>query len=144
MKKILILNGPNINLIGKREPDIYGKVSYNDLCRKLEDTGKDIGFYVEIFQSNSEGALIDKIHNSLNKVDFIIANFGAYTHTSIALRDALLAVKIPFVEVHLSNIFAREDFRKNSFFSDISLGIISGFGINSYILALYAAKELLK
>ncbi len=143
MKKILILNGPNINLIGFREPEIYGSENYEKLCKRLKDTGEELNFYIEIFQSNSEGELIDKIHASNSKIDLIIANFGAYTHTSIALRDALLAVKIPLIEVHITNIFSREDFRKKSYFSDISLGIISGFGTYSYILALYAAKDIL-
>ena len=143
MKKVVILNGPNINLIGKREPEIYGNLNYNEICKKIAKVAKDLNFDIEIFQSNNEGFLIDKIHLLENNCDFIICNFGAYTHTSIALRDALLSVKIPFIEVHLSNIFSREEFRRKSYFSDIAAGVISGFGANSYILALYAIKEIL-
>ncbi len=144
MSRVLIINGPNINLLGRREPEIYGGISYSKLCDILKKEGNNLGFKLEIFQSNSEGAIIDKIHSAYGNIDIIIGNFGAYTHTSIAIRDAILSVNIPFIEVHLSNIFAREEFRKKSYFSDIAAGIISGFGVNSYILALYAAKELLK
>ena len=139
--RILILNGANINFLGKREPDIYGGTTYTKLSEEIIKKAEELNISVEIFQSNSEGELIDKIQSSFGKTDFIIVNPGAYTHTSIALRDAFLSVKIPFIEVHISNIFKREAFRHKSYFSDISVGTITGFGTYSYILALYAAKN---
>jgi 3-dehydroquinate dehydratase-2 len=139
---ILILNGPNINLLGNRETDIYGNISFDKLEEIIKNECINLGFKVEFFQSNSEGEIIDKIQKSAGKIDFIIANLGGYTHTSIAIRDAFLAVKIPFIEVHLSNIYKREAFRHKSFFSDIAMGVIAGFKEYSYVLALHAVRAL--
>ena len=141
--KFLILNGPNINLLGKRETDIYGKIDYKTLCDRIKNECEKNNIDCEIFQSNSEGEIIDKLQ-SLKNTDLIIANLGAYTHTSIAIRDCILAINIPVIEVHISNIFKREEFRKKSFISDISIGVISGFGYYSYILAIYAGINYLK
>ena len=141
--KILFLNGPNINLIGIREPQHYGNISYIKLIELIKTECEKFKITPVIFQSNSEGTLIDKIHESRN-VDFIIANLGAYTHTSIAIRDAFLSINKPLIEVHLSNIFKREEFRQKSLISDICVGVISGFGYYSYILAIHAAVNHLK
>ena len=141
--KILFLNGPNINLIGIREPQHYGNISYKKLIELIKTECEKFKITPVIFQSNSEGTLIDKIHESRN-VDFIIANLGAYTHTSIAIRDAFLSINKPLIEVHLSNIFKREEFRQKSLISDICVGVISGFGYYSYILAIHAAVNHLK
>ena len=134
--KILVINGPNINMLGIREPKTYGNLTLGEIERKIKDAaGTDV--IVSFFQSNHEGALIDKIHRAYDeKIDYIIINAGAYTHTSIAIRDAFLATKISFIEVHLSNVFAREEYREKSYLADIALGVISGFRENSYILAL--------
>ncbi|MEE9492269.1 MAG: type II 3-dehydroquinate dehydratase [Gammaproteobacteria bacterium] len=144
MKNILVLNGPNLNLLGMREPDKYGTVSLSDIHARLTAAACDLGCEVDSFQSNNESALIENIHTAPSRdVDFIIINPAAFTHTSIALRDALLAVQIPFIEVHLSNVHAREDFRRQSYFSDIAVGTISGLGANGYELALRASMEIL-
>ena len=143
-KKVLVLHGPNLNLLGLREPEHYGKDTLDSINERLTTQAQDAGVAVETFQSNSEAELISKIQ-SLAKQDigFIIINPAAFTHTSVAMRDALAAVKIPFVEVHLSNIYAREAFRHHSYFSDIAVGIISGLGAESYSLALtYAIHQL--
>ncbi len=140
MIKFLFINGPNINFIGKREPDIYGNVTYEQLVKLIEEECSKNNISSDIFQSNIEGEIIDKIQKS-EDVDLIIANLGAYTHTSIAIRDAFLSVNKPFIEVHISNIFKREKFRHKSFISDIAIGVISGFGIDSYLLAIYAGKK---
>ena len=135
--KILVMNGPNLNLLGVREPGIYGNETLDSVNQKLTKRGQEAGVVLEFFQNNHEGALVDRIHQAFEeKVDAVILNPAGFTHTSLALRDALLAVKIPFVEVHLSNIFKRESFRHHSYFSDIAEGIISGFGARSYNLAL--------
>ena len=137
MSKILILNGPNLNLLGEREPEIYGYESLNDISSGLNEVAKEINVELSHQQFNSEAELIEEIHLAKkDKVDFIIFNPGAFTHTSIALRDALLGVSIPFIEIHISNVFAREDFRKKSYLSDIAVGVISGHGIFGYELAL--------
>ncbi len=141
--KILVINGPNLNMLGKREPEIYGKYTYQDLVKFIEDTAKSLSLEVEVFQSNSEAELIGKIQAASN-IGGIVINAGGYTHTSIAIRDALLSTGIPIVEVHLSNIFAREDFRKKSYISDIAEGVISGFGREGYRFALSAIKDILK
>ena len=141
--KFLFLNGPNINLIGIREPQHYGNIPYEKLVELIKTECEKFKITPIIFQSNSEGALIDKIHEN-KYVDFIIANLGAYTHTSIAIRDAFLAINKPLIEVHLSNIYKREKFRQKSLISDISIGVISGFGYYSYILAIHAANNYLK
>ena len=133
---LLIINGPNLNLVGKREPSIYGSQTLEDLQEELLATAKDLNAKLKFFQSNSEGEMIDCIQKSVGSTDGILINAGAYTHTSIALRDALLGVGIPYVEVHLSNIYAREEFRHKSFLSDKSVGLVCGFGAISYQLAL--------
>jgi len=135
--KILVLHGPNLNLLGTREPEIYGRESLADINRRLVAQGKAARAMVSCFQSNQEGALIDRVHLARKQqIDFIIINPAGYTHTSVALRDALAAVAIPFIEVHLSNIHAREPFRRHSYFSDLAAGTICGFGSRGYELAL--------
>lgn len=145
MNKILVLHGPNLNLLGLREPSLYGKASLEQLNAKLQKQAAAAHCTLTTQQSNSEAELIDLIQQaSRDKIHYLIFNPAAYTHTSIAIRDALLAVKIPFIEVHISNIYAREDFRKHSYFSDIAEGVISGFGTDSYVLALQAIIEQFK
>ena len=140
MKKILLLNGPNLNLLGTREPDIYGAETLDDIVANLERVSKEIGVSLIVFQSNVEGELIDKVQKAREDgVDFILINPGAFTHTSVALRDAFLAVEIPMIELHLSNVHAREEFRRNSYLADIAVGTLAGFGSYSYELALRAA-----
>lgn len=146
LKRILILNGPNLNLLGLREPEIYGSTTLADIEKQLQSLVNCSQFELDFIQSNYEGELVEKIHSSLlkNKYDFIIINPAAFTHTSVALRDAILAVKIPFIEVHISNVFSRESFRHHSYFSDIAIGVISGLGIYGYTAALNFAIEYLK
>ena len=140
--KILILNGPHLNLLGLREEDIYGSESLKDIELKLKTVSEESNAEIIFYQSNAEHELIDAIHNAYKSgVKFIIFNPAGYTHTSVALRDALLAVKIPFFEVHISDIKSREEFRKNSYFSDIAVKVFSGYGADGYLLAL---KEALK
>ena len=144
MPKFLILNGPNLNLLGSREPGHYGDQNLDAVNTRLGQAAKKAGTELLTFQSNSEPELIDHIHAAPHEdIDFIIFNPAAFTHTSVALRDALLAVRIPFIEVHLSNVHAREDFRKHSYFSDIAVGVISGLGPIGYELALQAALSYL-
>ena len=139
MSKILILNGPNLNLLGTREPEKYGLDTLEQINQRLIDGASTAGHSADCFQSNAEHDLIQLIHDAKQEqVDFIIFNPGAFTHTSVAIRDALLGVAIPFIEVHLSNVHAREEFRRHSYFSDIADGVICGFGANSYNLALQA------
>ena len=139
VKSISIIHGPNLNLLGEREPDHYGTFSLAEINKRLINEAKALSVTIDIFQSNSESELIEKIQ--VNTSDFIIINPAAFTHSSIAMRDALSAKKIRFIEVHISNVFARESFRKESYFSDIAVGTISGLGAESYIAALtYAAK----
>jgi 3-dehydroquinate dehydratase-2 len=134
---ITVLNGPNLNLLGRREPEIYGFVGLCDIESMMLDMLKDTDVSIDFLQSNREYELVDKIQSLMNQDNqYIIINPAAFTHTSVAIRDALQATKIPFIEVHLSNIYAREDFRKKSFFSDIAVGTISGLGANGYLLAL--------
>ncbi|MBY0483529.1 type II 3-dehydroquinate dehydratase [Nitrosomonas sp.] len=136
-RNILIIHGPNLNLLGVREPEIYGGATLQDINRNLSRLAENAGVKLDFFQSNAESALIDRVQQTMNDgTDFIIINPAAYTHTSIALRDALAAVKLPFIEVHLSNIYSRESFRQKSYFSDLAIGIISGFGAKGYELAL--------
>ena len=136
-RKILVLHGPNLNMLGTREPEVYGRVTLDEINRSLTKIAEDAGIILENFQSNSEADLISRIQQTIgDETDFIIINPAAYTHTSVALRDALAAVKLPFIEVHLSNIFARETFRRESYFSDLALGVISGLGPKGYELAL--------
>ena len=144
MNKILVLNGPNLNLLGEREPEIYGYESLDDISVGLNEVAKEINIDLSHQQFNSEAELINEIHLAKkDNFDFIIFNPGAFTHTSIALRDALLGVSIPFIEIHISNVFAREDFRKKSFLSDIAVGVISGHGIFGYELALMSAYNII-
>ncbi len=140
--RILVLNGPNLNLLGTREPESYGSTTLAQINERMLALSTELGDDLTFFQSNHEGELIDAIHDALdNKIDFIIINPAAFTHTSIALRDALLAVQIPFIEVHLSNIYQREPFRHKSYFSDIAEGVICGFGAHGYEMALIAAHH---
>lgn len=134
--KILVINGPNINMIGRREPEIYGKETYNDLENLIKKTGSSNNLEIEIFQSNHEGDIVDKIQESIKIIDGIVINAGAYTHTSIAIRDAFLATEIPFYEVHLSEVSKRESFRQINFLRDISVGYVEGEGINGYKIAV--------
>ncbi len=141
---VLVLHGPNLNLLGSREPKHYGLATLDDINRTLVSRGDAAGVQIETFQHNHEGALIDRLHEAArDHVDFIVINPAAYTHTSVALRDALAATAIPFVEVHLSNIHARESFRHRSYFSDLAVGVVSGLGAYGYELALeYALRTL--
>lgn len=140
MALILVLHGPNLNLLGTREPEIYGTATLTDINRQLGQQAQAAGHRIESFQSNAEHELIDRIHRARSEgVAAIVINPGAFTHTSIALRDALLGVQIPFIEVHLSNVHAREPFRRHSYLSDVAVGVICGFGPKSYELALQAA-----
>ena len=141
---LLLINGPNLNLVGKREPSIYGSKTLEDIQDELLTFASELDVSLKFFQSNSEGEMIDCIQNSVSSIDGILINAGAYTHTSIALRDALLGVAIPFVEIHLSNIYSREEFRHKSFLSDKALGLVCGFGSNSYHLALQGMVSYLK
>ena len=142
MKNIVVINGPNINMLGVREKKVYGKVDYKALCKGLAKEAKRLGVGLEIFQSNGEGEIVDKIQSLLGRADVVIINPGAYTHTSIAIRDALAAVKAPFIEVHISNIFAREKFRAHSYVSDLAAGVVAGFGTEGYMIALRAAAGM--
>lgn len=140
MGKILVLHGPNLNLLGTREPDVYGAVTLAQINQDLTQQAQAAGHSLEYLQSNAEFQLIDRIHAAKSaNVDFILINPAAFTHTSVALRDALLAVSIPFIEVHLSNVYQREHFRHHSYFSDIAVGVICGLGAQGYALALQAA-----
>jgi 3-dehydroquinate dehydratase-2 len=142
---ILVIQGPNLNLLGTREPDVYGKTTLEDIHKKLGDLAKASSIDLDTYQSNHEGELIDRIQKAkLDGVDFIIINPGGFTHTSVALRDVLAGVAIPFTEVHLSNIHQREEFRKHSYLSDIATGVICGLGAIGYELALQAAITRLK
>ena len=142
--RITILNGPNLNLLGTREPEIYGRETLEDINQRLARLAHAYRVTLECFQSNHEGALIDALHEARGWAQGAIFNPGGYTHTSVALRDALAATGIPFIEVHLSNIHAREAFRKHSYFSDLARGVISGLGAQGYALALTAAFHILK
>lgn len=144
MASLLFMNGPNLNLLGTREPLIYGAVTLAELETGLIEKAAAAGHAGACFQSNAESALVERVHAAgAAEVDFIVINPGAYTHTSIALRDAFLGVAIPFIEVHISNIFAREAFRRESYLSDIAIGVISGLGVRGYALALDAADDWL-
>lgn len=140
MKKILVLHGPNLNLLGSREPDVYGRITLDEINNKLTLLAQNNGASISAMQSNAEYALVERVQAArLDETDFIIINPAAFTHTSVALRDALAAVAIPFIEVHLSNVFAREEFRKESYFSDLAVGVISGLGASGYEFALQYA-----
>lgn len=141
--KVLIINGPNLNLLGEREPGVYGNSSYASICAMLEKKALEIGFdECVFFQSNSEGELIDRIHAARLDMCGIVLNAGAYTHYSYAIRDAIAAVKIPVIEVHMSNIHSRDEFRHKSVIAPVCAGQISGFGEQSYVLGLYALKNI--
>jgi len=141
-KSFLVLHGPNLNLLGTREPDIYGSETLKTVNARLIRIGRDRGVQVECFQSNQEGALIERVHAAkIRRTSWIIVNPAGFTHTSVALRDAFAAVKIPFIEVHLSNIYSREPFRHHSYFSDLAVGIICGLGSRGYDLALEFALQ---
>ena len=145
MRRILLINGPNLNLLGSREPDLYGRDTLPAIEGRLKAQAANRGAVLESFQSNAEHELVDRVQAlGQQPVDFVILNPGAFTHTSIALRDAFLAVAVPFIEVHLSNVHAREPFRKHSYFSDIAAGSIAGLGAQGYELALAAALERLE
>jgi 3-dehydroquinate dehydratase-2 len=141
--KILILHGPNLNLLGTREPEVYGSMTLEDINRKLVELGKELGAEIKCVQSNHEGALIDTLHEARTSMDGVIFNPGGYTHTSIALRDAISSIQIPVVEVHLSNVYAREEFRHVSMISAVCKGKIVGLGWRSYLLGLRALVDLL-
>lgn len=144
MGKVLIINGPNLNLLGKRETGIYGMLTLDEINRMVGDEAGRLGLHVEFFQSNHEGEIIDKVHSAIGGFDCIVINPGAYTHYSIAIRDAVAAVKIPTIEVHLSNIHSREEFRHKSVIAPVCVGQIAGFGPVSYVLAVRAAVEIVK
>lgn len=145
MAELLVLNGPNLNLLGVREPELYGQTPLKDIEERLRCLAQAAGHRLHFFQSNAEHALVERVHQAMREgVAFIIVNPAAFTHTSVALRDALAASRIPFIEVHLSNIHAREPFRAHSYFSDLAAGVITGLGALGYELALTAAIEKLK
>ncbi len=144
MANFLLINGPNLNLLGRRERDVYGSTELADIEDRLRSLASDDGHTLDAFQSNAEHEIVDRIQQAAGNIDFILLNPGAFTHTSVSIRDALLAVTIPFVEIHLSNIFAREEFRHNSYFSDIAAGCIFGLGVDGYELALEAAIRQLQ
>lgn len=142
--KILVINGPNLNMLGKRDPEIYGKMSLTDITDKIADHGKEYGFSFEFFQSNHEGEIIDKIHHAGSWAEYVIINPGAFTHYSIAIRDAVDSVPSKFIEVHLSHIHAREEFRKTSVIAPVCKGQITGFGCQGYLMAvdfIYREKQ---
>jgi len=142
--KILVINGANLNLLGKRNPEIYGSFTLLDLQTKMTSLANELNIEIGFEQTNSESKIIDLIHFANDNFDGIILNAGAYTHTSIAIRDAIEAIEKPVIEVHISNIFSREEFRHHSYISSVSVGIISGFGFNSYLLALRALYDIVK
>jgi 3-dehydroquinate dehydratase-2 len=145
MATVLVLNGPNLNLLGTREPEVYGSTTLDQIIQMLDTEAKSRGHRLEHYQSNAEHELINRIHLARDQgVAYIIINPGALTHTSIAIRDALLGVAIPFIEVHLSNVFARESFRQHSYLSDVATGVISGLGASGYLYALLAIHQRIK
>ncbi|MBO1923814.1 MULTISPECIES: type II 3-dehydroquinate dehydratase [Thiomicrorhabdus] len=142
MAMILVINGPNLNMLGRREPEIYGRQTLEDILENLEALADEYNIRLQSFQSNAEFEIIERIHMAMDEgTDYIIINPAAFTHTSVAIRDALATVKIPFIEVHLSNIHQREPFRSHSYFSDLADGIIAGLGAKGYELALHAAAD---
>lgn len=143
VSNILVIHGPNLNLLGMREPEIYGRLTLDDINRNLSRQAEKVSVNISFFQSNAESDLVDRIQLTMTDgTDFIIINPAAYTHTSVAMRDALAAVKLPFIEVHLSNVFSRESFRHHSYFSDMAVGVISGLGAKGYEFALSYALAL--
>ncbi|HEY7218297.1 MAG TPA: type II 3-dehydroquinate dehydratase [Candidatus Binatia bacterium] len=143
-KKVLILNGPNLNLLGKRQPEIYGALTLAQIEQQVRALAKDLGVEIEFRQSNSEGELVTWIQEAANRFGAIVINPAAYTHTSLALRDAISAVCLPTVEIHISNIHKREPFRHHSFIAEVAVGQIAGFGVESYLLGLRAAANLIQ
>jgi 3-dehydroquinate dehydratase II len=141
--RVLVVHGPNLNLLGEREPEVYGRTRLRDIDRELKRLGRELSLSVDSFQSNSEGAIVDRIQKARHRSDLILVNPGAYTHTSIAIRDALAAIAVPVIEVHLSNVYRRESFRHHSTIADLAVGRIMGFGAEGYYLALRAAATLL-
>ena len=141
---VLVIHGPNLNLLGQREPEIYGHTTLEDIDSSLKRLGQELGLEVETFQSNSEGAIVDRIQQARGRSRVLVINPAAYTHTSVAIRDAITACELPTVEVHLSNVYAREPFRHHSTIADIVVGRIMGFGADGYLLALRAAKRLIE
>lgn len=141
--QILVVHGPNLNMLGQREPDIYGKQSLSEVDADLRELAREHGASLQTFQSNSEGALVDRLQQThTDGTTYILINAGAYTHTSVAIRDALAAVALPFVEVHLSNVYRRESFRHHSYLSDLAVGVVAGLGLDSYLAALtFALKQ---
>jgi 3-dehydroquinate dehydratase-2 len=139
---VLVIHGPNLNLLGEREPEVYGRTRLADINKELKSLGRELEMKVDTFQSNSEGGIVDRIQNARGKCDVLLINPGAYTHTSVAIRDAISAVNIPVIEVHLSNVYRREPFRHHSTIADIAHGRIMGFGAESYSLALRAARTI--
>ena len=145
MTKLLVLHGPNLNLLGEREPELYGTTTLADIDRELVASAARLGYDLDCFQSNAEHELIERVHRAKKEeVGFIIINPGAFTHTSVALRDAFAGVAIPFIEIHLSNVFAREEFRRHSYLSELAVAVISGAGASGYGLALQVAAEQLQ
>ena len=145
MASILVLNGPNLNLLGSREPEVYGRETLDDIELGMQESAKALGHHLLSLQSNAEYELVERVHEAAREgIDLIIINPAAFTHTSVALRDALLGTAIPFIELHLSNVHAREAFRQHSYFSDVAIGVICGFGAHGYQLALQAADQYLK
>ena len=143
MKKVMVINGPNMNLLGVREKNIYGEDSLESINRWLREEGEKMGLELEFFQSNHEGALVDALHEARTRCDGVVINAAAYTHTSVALRDAISAIRLPCVEVHLSNVHAREEFRHRSYIGPVCVGSVSGFGRYSYLMALYGLRSVL-
>ncbi len=143
VKKILVIHGPNLNMLGKREPEIYGSETLFEINKKLVQKGKKLGLAVETFQSNHEGEIVEKIHEAFGEVSGLIINPAAFTHTSIAIRDAILILNIPVIEIHLSNIYKREPFRHKSMISDIATGQIAGLGVDGYFFALDAVFKII-
>ncbi|OUO41785.1 type II 3-dehydroquinate dehydratase [Megamonas hypermegale] len=144
MNNILVIHGPNLNLLGTREPEIYGSMTMQDINEDLQKQAKEADVNIDFFQSNHEGEIIDKLHDARGRYDYIILNAGAYTHYSIAIRDALAAIEIPTIEVHISNIHQREEFRHHSVIAPVVVGQICGFGLDSYKAALYVAIRKLQ
>lgn len=143
MARVLVIHGPNLNLLGQREPEVYGALTLAHINSELEKLARELQVEVELFQSNHEGSIVEAIHGAFGRIDAIVINPAAYTHTSVAIRDALLAVSLPTVEVHLSNIHKREEFRHRSLVADVAVGQVTGFGIDSYLLGLRAALTLI-
>ncbi len=144
MPAVLVVHGPNLNLLGEREPTVYGSTTLAQIDQQMKELGRELGIEVETFQSNSEGAIVDRIQAARGGIDVLIINPAAYTHTSVAIRDVILATAIPCIEVHLSNVYKREPFRHHSTIADVAVGRIMGFGADGYMIALRAARNLIE